>query len=161
MITPEALRSILRLWASGVTVVTCQHAEVLHGMTVSAFAAVSLEPPQVSVNIERRTRTHRLMAEAGSFAVCILAAGQESLARRFGGELPDDSDRFAGLVYERGELGHPILKGCLTALECRIVGAHLAGTHTVFVGQVHTAHAGPPGAPLLYFNRNYHELAED
>lgn len=152
---------MLRLWASGVTVVTCQHAEVLHGMTVSAFASVSLEPPQVSVNIEQRTRTHRLMAEAGSFAVCILAAGQESLARRFGGELPDDSDRFAGLDYEWGELGHPLLNGCLAALECRIVGAHPAGTHTVFIGEVLSARADPAGAPLLYFNRKYRELAGD
>lgn len=161
MIAPEALRSILRLWASGVTVVTCQHAEVLHGMTVSAFASVSLEPPQVSVNIERRTRTHRLMEQAGSFAVCILAAGQESLARRFGGELPDDSDRFGGLDYQLGELGHPILEGCLAAFECKVVGAHSAGTHTVFIGEVQTARADAANAPLLYFNRKYRHLAGD
>lgn len=161
MIQPDELRSILRLWASGITLVTSEFEGALHGMTVSAFSSVSLEPPQVSVNIEQRTRTHRLMASAGKFAVCILSADQEPLARRFGGELPDAADRFAGLDYTLSELGNPIPNGCLATMECTVVGAHPAGTHTVFVGQVQAAQAGPGGAPLLYFNRSYRKLSKD
>ena len=48
---PDELRSVLRQWASGITVVTAGHGGVLHGMTVSSFFSVSLEPPLISVSI--------------------------------------------------------------------------------------------------------------
>ncbi|NIO42714.1 MAG: flavin reductase, partial [Burkholderiales bacterium] len=60
---PEELRSVLRQWASGVTVVTTGSQGNLHGMTVSSFASVSLDPPLVSVNVEQRTRSHALITE--------------------------------------------------------------------------------------------------
>jgi flavin reductase (DIM6/NTAB) family NADH-FMN oxidoreductase RutF len=161
VIDPERLRSVLRLWASGVTVVTAQHQGVLHGMTVSSFSSVSLDGSLVAVNIERRTRTHRLISESGSFAICILQAGQRDLAQRFGGALPDHADRFSGLDYSLGELGNPIPAGCLAAMECKIAAAHPAETHTVFLGEVFAVQFAEAGTPLLYFNRKYRQLSED
>ena len=106
-ISPEELRSVLRQWASGVTVVTAGLDGVLHGMTVSSFSSVSLEPPLISVNIERRTRTFSLMTEAGAFAVSILANDQQDLAHHFGGGIPDTEERLDGLSYQLGPLGSP------------------------------------------------------
>ena len=83
-VSPEELRSVLRQWASGVTVVTAGLDGALHGMTVSSFSSVSLEPPFISVNIERRTRTFSLMWEAGAFAVSILTSDQQAMAQHFG-----------------------------------------------------------------------------
>ncbi len=161
MVQPEQLRSVLRLWASGVTLVTAGHDGVLHGMTVSSFSSVALEPPLVSVNIERRTRTHQLMESAGHFAVCVLTDQQEELARRFGGGLPDDSDRFVDLQYSLSQHGDPIPDSCLAVLECRIVGAHPAGTHTVFIGQVQAASKSDHAGPLLYYDRQYREFVDN
>ncbi len=37
----ETFKRVLRSWATGVTIVTSQHGDVRHGMTVSSFTEVS------------------------------------------------------------------------------------------------------------------------
>lgn len=158
---PNELRSVLRLWASGITVVTAGRGGVLHGMTVSSFSAVSLEPPLISVNIERRTRTHALMTEAGAFAVSILASDQRDLARRFGGGVPDTEERLTGVPHGLGKLGSPLLEGCLASLECRVHATLPAGTHTVIVGEVVDWNIARGKSPLLYWQREFRSLGEN
>jgi len=157
---PEELRSVLRQWASGVTVVTAGLDGALHGMTVSSFSSVSLEPPLISVNIERRTRTHSLMMEAGAFGVCILASDQQDLALRFGGGVPDQEERLEGVAHRLGELGSPLLEGCLASLECRVHATLPAGTHTVFVGEATTWDIDLGISPLLYWQREFRSFEE-
>jgi len=160
-VSPEELRSVLRQWASGITVVTAGLEGVLHGMTVSSFASVALEPPLISVNIERRTRTHSLMEEAGAFAVSILANDQQNLAQHFGGGIPDTEERLEGLPYQLGPLGSPLLEGCLASLECRVNAVLPAGTHSVFVGEVTMWDVQRGKAPLIYWDRDYRDLTGD
>ena len=158
---PDELRSVLRQWASGITVVTAGHEGVLHGMTVSSFSSVSLEPSLISVNIERRTRTHTLMTEAGAFGVNILASDQRDLALRFGGGVPDLEERMEGVVYSLSELGSPLLEGCLATLECHVRATLPAGTHTVVVGEVAAWDIDPAKSPLLYWRREFRFFGED
>ena len=158
---PDELRSVLRQWASGITVVTAGHGGVLHGMTVSSFFSVSLEPPLISVSIERRTRTHALMTEAGAFGVNILASDQRDLALRFGGGVPDLEERLEGVAYRLGELGSPLLEGCLASLECRVRATLPAGTHTVVVGEVAAWDIDPGKSALLYWRREFRFFGEN
>ncbi len=115
---PGGLREVMRQWATGVTVVTSSHAGVQHGMTVSSFTSVSLEPPLVLVSLELSSRTHRLVSQAGAFAVVILAEDQQAVAERFSGGVPDYEDRFAGFAVEATPAGLPIPSGCLAWLVC-------------------------------------------
>ena len=46
-ITPEAFRDALRHFPAGVTIVTIKSGEQAHGLTVSAFASGSPEPPEL------------------------------------------------------------------------------------------------------------------
>ena len=154
-LTSDELRSVLRKWASGVTIVTTAHEGVLHGMTVSSFSSVSLEPPLVSLNIERRTRTHALMNVAGVFGVSILARDQKNLALRFGGGVPDLEERLKGVEYHLSELGIPLLDGCLANLECSTHSTLPAGTHTVFVGEVLAWNIQDGKDPLVYWQRQF------
>ena len=160
-VAPEELRTVLRQWASGVTIVTAGSGGILHGMTVSSFSSVSLNPPLVSVNIEQRTRTHKLMAEAGTFAVSILAEDQQNLANRFGGGVPDQGERMEGIPYKLGELGSPIIENCLGHMECSTYAAVPAGTHTVFVGEVINWSIFEGRRPLVYWQRSYRSIKGD
>ena len=160
-VSPEELRSVLRQWASGVTVVTASQGGVLHGMTVSSFASVSLEPALISVNIEGRTRTHTLMEGAGAFAVSILASDQQNLAQHFGGGIPDTEERIEGVPYQLGPLGSPLLEGCLASLECRVHAVLPAGSHSVFVGEAKTWNIEHGKLPLIYWQREYRDLTGD
>ncbi len=160
MIDPEHLRIAMRKWASGVTLVTACEDSDPHGMTVSSFTSVSLDPPLILVSLAVDTRTHSMVRNAGAFAVSILAEDQRLLADRFAGLIPDGGDRFAKLDYTTGESGSPILSDCLAYFDCRVVGAHTEGTQTIFIGRVLEARVVREGRPLLYFNRAYHQLGE-
>jgi flavin reductase (DIM6/NTAB) family NADH-FMN oxidoreductase RutF len=141
-------------FASGVTVVTTEHAGVQYGMTVASFASLSLHPPLVLVCIEKSVKTHDAIAMAGKFGVSILAQSQQDVSGRFASKA---DDKFAGMPVRSGELGVPLIDGALCALECRVHAQLPGGDHTIFLGEVVEAVLGD-GAPLVYFRSGYREL---
>ncbi|NOY99350.1 MAG: flavin reductase family protein [Chloroflexi bacterium] len=157
-LNPETLRTAMRNWASGVTVVTVAHDGVRHGMTVSSFTSLSVEPPLVSVSLYSASRTHDLVSAAGHFGVTILAAEQRELSDRFAGRIPDTDDRLAGLDVETLVSGAPFIVGGLAWLDCRVAQTIPTGTNTLFIGEVLDVRSREDGQPLLYFNRGYRYL---
>ena len=153
---PDSFRSVLGRFASGVTVVTARDAAGRdHGMTVSAFASLSLSPPLVLICIDHGASMHELLGVTTHFAVNILSAGQEALSRRFSS--PDAHLRFDGIGYTRGQTEAALLDEALAYLECRLVDRHAAGDHTVFIGEVEAALARAE-RPLLYYRGGYAQL---
>ena len=62
---------------------TTRLGDQLHGMTVSAFASVSLAPLLVVVSVEKTTLMHRLVSESRVFAINILPEREEATSRFF------------------------------------------------------------------------------
>jgi flavin reductase (DIM6/NTAB) family NADH-FMN oxidoreductase RutF len=156
-VSTDALKQVFSRWATGVTVVTARAGDRIHGMTVSAFSEVSLDPPLVLVCADKTSNTHPLIAEGGVFAVNILASDQAELSNRFASE-KDEHRRFVGLDTESGRTGAPLLAGALAALDCTVVAAHDAGDHVIYVGRVEEVRSSD-GEPLLYYDRGYRRLA--
>jgi flavin reductase (DIM6/NTAB) family NADH-FMN oxidoreductase RutF len=156
---PDQLRQAMRLWATGVAVVTSRHDGVAHGMTVSSFTSVSLIPPQVLIALAQSTRTHALVRNSRFFGVTVLNADQRDVSDRFAGRLPDDSDRLSGLETVTLVSGVPLLKDGVARFDCRVIATFTSGTHTIFIGSVLAAQGDLQGEPLLYFNRGYQKLA--
>jgi Conserved protein/domain typically associated with flavoprotein oxygenases, DIM6/NTAB family len=155
-ISKDEFRSALGRFASGVTIVTTKTKEDKPiGITVSAFASVSLEPPLILVCIDKRASVHDILEEGHPFSVNILAEDQEILSRRFASKEPD---RFAGIGYTEGEAGVPILNGALAAIECRVAHSYSGGDHTIIVGEVERIDV-TDGKPLAYFRGGYVQLA--
>src|SRR3972149_3127529 len=100
MVSGEELRILMRNWTTGVTLVTARDGRGPHGMTVSSFTSVSLEPPRILISLERSTRTHGFVEAGGAFGVSILEESQSDLAERFVGRIGDSEDRFAGVEYD-------------------------------------------------------------
>ncbi|MES0361008.1 MAG: flavin reductase family protein, partial [Anaerolineales bacterium] len=69
----DQLRLVMRHWTTGITVVSTQYQGVRHGMTVSSFTSVSLEPQVVTISLAKSSRTHDLIQSAGSFGITILS----------------------------------------------------------------------------------------
>jgi flavin reductase (DIM6/NTAB) family NADH-FMN oxidoreductase RutF len=157
---PDALRDALRFWTTGVTIVAARHNGDIHGMTVNSFTSLSLDPPLVSVSLEKVTRTHQFVNEARSFSVTVLSQGQQELSDRFAGRESEQSDRFEGLDTFIAETGSPILSKGLAFFDCRVTASHDAGTHTVFIGEVLVCGQLPNDGelPLVYFNRGYRKI---
>jgi len=152
------LKNAYARWATGVTIVTARAGDRIHGMTVSAFTEVSLEPPLVLVCVDRTSNTQPLIAEGGAFAVNILARDQEPLAKLFACADAEDR-RFVDLDCESGATGAPLLAGAIASLDCRLESAHESGDHIIYVGEVVGLHVSD-GDPLLFYKRGYCGLAE-
>ena len=152
---PDAFRSVMGRFASGVTVVTTRDADGRdHGLTVSAFCSLSLDPPLVLVSVDHDSSMHPALSANVYFVVNILADHQEALARRFAAP---ETDRFEGIGFERGTNGAPVLDDVLAFVECRKTNSVAGGDHTIFVGEVEHGDARSAG-PLLYYRGGYAQL---
>jgi flavin reductase (DIM6/NTAB) family NADH-FMN oxidoreductase RutF len=155
-IDTESFRDVLRSWASGVTVVTTRAGDKMHGMTVSAFSSVSLDPPLVLVCANQSSTTHGVIEEGGLFTVNILAAHQADISNVFASSENEDS-RLESVSWSEGETGTPLIDEALACLECRVTSAHQEGSHTIYVGQVAAVHT-TDAEPLLYYQGGYRAL---
>ncbi len=147
-------RSLLGRFASGVTIVTARGTDgVHHGMTVSAFCSLSLEPPLVLMCIDKTATMFDLLTTGDSFTVNILASHQEEIARRFA---TAESDKFDGIGYAPVDAG-AALEDVLANAQCVRISSIEAGDHTIVVGEVRSATVFE-GEPLLYFRGGYSGL---
>ena len=157
-VSPDDFRNALSRFASGVTVVSTKDAEgKLHGITVSSFCSVSLQPPMVLICIEKITTSHHAFEESGVFIVNILNDDQSWLSEKFADPL---RDKFDGVDFRSGLDGVPILNDALASLECRITFSYHGGDHSIFVGQVENVSLAD-GEPLLYFQGRYGTFTDE
>jgi flavin reductase (DIM6/NTAB) family NADH-FMN oxidoreductase RutF len=157
VISADEFKSLMRQWATGVTVVTTVGPDGPHGMTANSFTGVSLDPPLVLVCVDHRTRTHEHLKQNSVFGIHILHTGQEELSQRCAGLLGENGNRIGALPHHLGDHGAPLLEDCLAAIECRVKAAYDGGDHTIFLGEVLSVQP-KEGEPLLYFNRAYRSL---
>jgi len=157
-ISSEEFRDALRHFTSGVTIVTIKAGGHIHGLTVSAFASISPDPPLVAVVIDHRHHAYQLLEkDSASFAVNILHQDQIELSNRFA--WLKDQDRFKEGRWSEAVTGAPILEDALVWLDCDIYSRQVAGTHTIYIGLVKASKVPRPDqAPLVYWNRGYRRM---
>ncbi len=154
-VSKEEFKNALSKFASGVTVVTTKDADGnLHGITVSAFCSVSLEPPLILICIDKKAGSHDVFEEKGSFVVNILNEDQHSISNQFASPIPD---KFLGVEYHTNGNEIPILKNALVNLECNLKNAFDGGDHTIFIGEIEKSHISE-GKPLVYCDGDYREI---
>lgn len=152
---PDEFRAVLGRFACGVTIVTVTDERgVDHGMTVSAFASVSLEPPLIVVCIDKTASMHDVITNTEYFAINVLASTQEALARRFA---DTGAQKFEGVGYTRGENGAPILNDVLAHIECKRASSTTTGDHTLIIAETMTASMRDV-RPLLYYRGGFAQL---
>src|SRR5882757_4529219 len=114
----DLLRRTLRRQANAVTVVTVPGPA---GFTATSFTSASLEPALVSFYLSTTASTASAVRAADSFAVHLLGAEQEELARGFA---RSGVDRFAGVDWAPHADGLPVLSGVPAWLTARTVAVH-------------------------------------
>lgn len=149
-------REILTNFPSGVSIVTARGDDgTPFGLTVSAFCAVSLDPPLVLVCIDKSSTTLPAIEGSRAFTVNILAAGKEELALRFAGK---SEEKFHGLEWDPPSIAEagPILTGDSVAYAvCKTSDAIEAGDHWIFVGAVQDGAVRSHEVPLVYARRRF------
>jgi flavin reductase (DIM6/NTAB) family NADH-FMN oxidoreductase RutF len=158
--TPEQLRAAMRAWTTGVTIVTASHDGMQHGMTVSSFTSISLEPALITISLHATSRTGELINKAGTFGLTILSESQTQISELFAGRMNENENRLAQVETETLVTGAPLIKGGLACLDCRVVHTYDGGMNRLFIAQVVAARGLEEGTPLVYFNRKYWGLSE-
>jgi 3-hydroxy-9,10-secoandrosta-1,3,5(10)-triene-9,17-dione monooxygenase reductase component len=153
---PDRYRTVFGHFATGVAVITCAGASGTGGMTANAVCSVSLDPLLLLVCFEQSARTLPLVRESGRFAVNVLRAGAEDVARVFASKVPE-AEKLRDIPH-RLEDGSPILDAALAWLACDLQQLIPAGDHEIAIGAV-TAMDVAEGEPLLWYRGAYRGLA--
>jgi flavin reductase (DIM6/NTAB) family NADH-FMN oxidoreductase RutF len=155
-----AFKQSMRHWTTGIAIFAAEFNGVRHGMTVSSFASVTLDPPIVMASIQKGTRTHVLIDASGHFSVTLLAEDQQGISDRFAGRLTEQDDRFAGLETDVLVTGAPLIAGGLAYFDCKVHKRIDLKSHTIFLGEVLAVKDNGNEQPLVYYNRMYQTLQE-
>lgn len=157
----DLFRNAMASFATGVTLITVDHAGEVKGMTANAFASVSLEPLLVLVCVDQKANTHAYMRARKRFGVNVLSAAQRAVSVHYADPNRESMETLpTDVKFDRTPHGTPVLHAALAYLECRLHDAHNAGDHTIFVAEVEEV-VVRRGEPLLYFKRKYHKLGEE
>jgi flavin reductase (DIM6/NTAB) family NADH-FMN oxidoreductase RutF len=150
-------RQVIGHFATGVAIVTCNGPDGPAGLTTNAITSVSLEPLLLLVCFDNTSRTLPAVRDSRRFAVNVLRAGQEDLARVFASKRVG-RQKFEAVTHMDAH-GVPVLDGALAWLACDLTELHAAGDHTIGIGAVTHMDAGPGGEPLVWFRGAYGTFA--
>ncbi|MFC4601077.1 flavin reductase family protein [Cohnella hongkongensis] len=152
-------RNAMGRFATGITVVTTTDADGRpQGMTVNAFTSLSLEPPMLLVCLDNKSATLAHIVESRKFCVHFLSEKQEAVSRAFARK--GGTEKFEGIPYTFGEMGVPVLDGCLAYVECGLRRAVEGGDHQILLGDgMKLVVSSTEQAPLVFFGGKYGRLA--
>ncbi|WP_321502678.1 flavin reductase family protein [Breoghania sp.] len=156
-VNPNDFRQAMSLLSQQVHLVTTIGSEGRFGVTVTAAASVSDDPPTMLFCVNRSSRSFPHFESAKTFCINTLTGSQQDIADAFAGrgQLSID-DRFALGEWAELATGAPVLKTALAAFDCRLTHAIDMATHRVFFGEVEAVASGNDDTlALAYRNRGY------
>jgi 3-hydroxy-9,10-secoandrosta-1,3,5(10)-triene-9,17-dione monooxygenase reductase component len=155
-VEPDALRTAMSRFPTGVTVVTAIGPGGPAGATANAVASLSLEPPMMLACLDLGSRTLIALEHARLFAVNVLRGNQADLARRFSTKEPHP-EKWDGVAWQE-RAGTPMIEGALVWLGCELRDVHDGGDHAIATGRVLDLDASADGNPLVFFEGEYRPL---
>src|SRR5438105_538906 len=149
----ETFAEIMGSLPSGVAIVTTlDETGAPKGLTTSAVASVSAEPPLLLVCVDFTSRTLPALRAGGRFLVNFMRAGTADVCRLFASKV---EDKFAEVAWRASASGMPLLhEDAIAWAECVTVQEVEAGDHVVLLGSVEAGAPAAPGEqPLVYYRR--------
>jgi flavin reductase (DIM6/NTAB) family NADH-FMN oxidoreductase RutF len=111
------------------------------------------------VCVDHRAHLLPMLKEKQRFGVSILKQEQQAISRYFAQtEESAETEAKLGIRYHWTESGVPLLEDALVHIACKVTAAHVAGDHTIFIGQVEGTEIFD-GDPLVYFRGGYRSIA--
>jgi len=150
----------MRLFATGVTIITVDDEGQVHGMTANAFTSVSLDPMLVLVCVDRKAKTHAHLHTRQRFGINILSEHQRRVSEHYADEEREGKSAEQLARFDCTKHGTPVLQGALAYLECRLLTEQDAGDHTIFIAEVEDV-VIREGRPLMYFQSGYWSIGRE
>ena len=147
-------------FATGVTVITTlDDQDQPHSMTANSFTSVCLEPAVVLVCVAHGTNTYGFMERTGKFGVNILSQEQQELGAHFA-KRPEDRQGDVEYSYTVAGDGVPALDNSMVFFGCQVMGSHVYGDHTIYLGEVKEVRHTESGAPLMFFRSRWYNPSD-
>lgn len=149
------LRRAFGCFPSGVTAVCALVDGRPDGMAASSFTSVSLDPPLVSVCVQKSSSTWPRLRGCRRLGISVLAETQDvackSLAMKTG-------DRFEGVDWAATAEGAVFVRGATAWLDCSVHDEMPAGDHVIVLLAIHGLHAEPDVPPLVFHGSRFRQL---
>lgn len=154
---PLRFRSVMGAFPTGVAVVTAMRpGGGPAGLTVNSLTSVSLDPLLVLVCIDHTSASHDAIMDSGAFAVNLLKESGRTVSDLFARGARED--RFQEVDWGTRSTGSPILSDALAWIDCQVHQSHVAGDHTIVVGEV-VACDLTEDEPLVYHRGAYRRIS--
>lgn len=150
-VPPDVFRDALSHWASGVTVAAVRDEGRVYATTITSFASVSVEPPQVALSLNAGAQVLPFLQPEARFGVSMLAGDQRRLATVFADSFPVGPSPFE-------PEGIPLVSEALVTLECAVVSVLPAAPARLVLARVERARIAPERSALVYHRRTYRAL---
>ena len=155
--TTEYVAAVAQHVASVCVITTLLEGE-RYGLTATAVASVSADPPRLLVCVNRSSQTHEKIVLAGRFCVNVLTEAQDNIAMAFAGMAGPRADRFTVGEWTTLVSGAPVLQNAAATFDCRLVETAEQSTHSVLFGEVLATRHRPGEDTLLYGVRRFRQL---
>lgn len=151
--TTQELRKGFSSFATGVTVITCLDPEQnAHGITISSFNTVSLEPPLILWSLKKHSRLMPNFEVGHKQLIHVLERSQEAMAMHFA---TVKENQFANIPHELTASGLTQIKGCCAYFECETVSVHAGGDHNIIIAKVLNLKHTPESHPLIFAHSKF------
>jgi flavin reductase (DIM6/NTAB) family NADH-FMN oxidoreductase RutF len=146
--TSQELRKGFASFATGVTVITClDEQQQHHGITISSFNTVSLEPPLILWSLKKQSRFMPWMGLGKKHLIHVLERAQEDLAMHFA---TVKHDQLIGVDHQIADSGLCQINDCVAYYECETISVHTGGDHNIIVAKVISLTNHPEKEPLIF-----------
>ncbi len=151
--TSQELRKGFSSFATGVTVITCLDSDRnAHGITISSFNTVSLEPPLILWSLKKHSRLMPHFEVGHRQLIHVLERSQEEMAMHFA---TVKENQFINISHQIAASGLTQIDGCCAYFECETVSVHTGGDHNIIVAKViHLKHT-PDSQPLIFAHSKF------
>ncbi|GAA3299726.1 MULTISPECIES: flavin reductase family protein [Dactylosporangium] len=158
------LRGTMRTFATGVCIATT-YRDTPDGrrhdaVTVNSLGSISLDPPLVSLCFNRESTFLADLLASRHWAVSILPAGAQEIARRLARPSAARAAHVNELVTRTGERSGALILAGTSWLECGVREQFELGDHTLVVGEVLAAGHDARQPTLVFVHGGYHAVLD-
>jgi len=151
--TSQELRKGFSSFATGVTVITCLDSEKnAHGITISSFNTVSLEPPLILWSLKKHSHLMPSFEVGNKQLIHVLARSQEEIAMHFA---TVKENQFVSISHQITASGLTQIEGCAAYFECETVSVHTGGDHNIIVAKVLNLKHDSESRPLIFAHSKF------
>ena len=150
-VNKDNFKQTLSAFTTGITVIATKHNSILYGKTINSFSSLSLSPPLVLFALDNTSSKINIFKKSKKITINILSKKQQLISNNFAKKNPDWKD----IEYDTLKNGIPIIKNCVSNLDCKIIDKIKKGDHIIFICKVSHITNNDKLKPLMYYNSKY------